>query len=243
MRKPLALAVLLAASCSALSSVALAAPQFSGINQLTFHQEKNNKAFVGNGFLIRHQGKIYAVTVKHALLEAKTPAMTHVTLDGHVKGWRIHPNQSPEKAVVLGKLLNANPDEAIDMQVLSKDWLVFEVVENKSPLAVLSLRNTPITTGETLTAYGCSYANKQQCSQDRYAGTYLSTDGNNLRMAIPDLNLGQLRGLSGSPVLDNNHQVVGIVSNVLPATSGNGFDFAPASLAYLREVLEKLSAQ
>lgn len=214
--------------------------QVSGINQVTFHESAYNKAFAGNGFLIRYQGKVYAVTVKHTLLEAKTPAMQSVHIDGHVSGWQIHPNHQPEKSVVLGKLLNGSEQEKLDMNILQKDWLVFEVKENHSDLTVLTLREDPLSTGDTLTAYGCSYANANGCVQDSYAGRYINLEGNNLRIAMADLELGELRGLSGSPVLDQNNQVVGIVSNVLRSQDGKGFDFAPANLSYLKEVLATL---
>lgn len=213
------------------------ATQYSGINKITFTESKYNKDFVGNGFLIEHLDKLYAVTVKHTLLEARSPKMSNVVLTPHIKDWIIHPNQSPKEYVRLGKLINANQHEAIDMKVLEKDWLVFEVLENKSSLQVLKLRETPLRKGENLSAYGCSYANKATCTQDSYRGEYMQSENNNLRVSMPDLDLTKLRGLSGSPVLDSNGQVVGIVSNVLQSKSGKGFDFAPANLNYLRSVL------
>lgn len=218
----------------------LAKEQFSGINQLSFFDPQYNKEFVGNGFLINYQNKTYAVTVKHALLEAKTPTLTHVDTKEHIKEWRIHPNQSSDKYVKLGRLINSNDQEKIDMAILQKDWLVFDVLENRSSLSVLTLRDTPLEKGEKVTAYGCSYANKSMCTQDIYQGTYLAKEAQNLRIAMPTLELNKLRGLSGSPVLDSQNRVVGIVSNVLKSKSGKGFDFAPASIDYLQQVLSTI---
>lgn len=218
----------------------MAMEQLSGINQVTFHDEQYSKAFVGNGFLIKHQSKVYAVTVKHTLLEARTPDMDSVSLSEHVSDWRIHPNHRPDHAVVLGDLLNRADDEKLDMAILQKDWLVFEVKENNSNLSVLTLRHTPLKSGETLTAYGCSYAKAKTCKQDTYQGQFISIEGANLRMSLANMQPGELRGLSGSPVVDENNQLVGIVSNVLRSKSGEGFDFAPASLEYLRQILSKL---
>lgn len=222
------------------SSQAADKQQFSGINKLTFNNDKYSKNFVGNGFLIQHNHQLYAVTVKHALLEAQTPEMKTVSIKDHINSWQVHPNKQPEQTIVLGELINEDLAEAIDMKVLSKDWLVFQVKENNSPLIPLTLRNTPVEKGETLTAYGCSYANKETCVQDEYKGTFVSADHNNLRINMPELDLSKLRGLSGSPVLDNNNQVVGIVSNVLKSTSGEGFDFAPATLNYLISTLNAI---
>ena len=216
--------------------------QFSGINKITFNDNAYSKSFVGNGFLINYQDKVYAVTVKHTLLEARTPKMKHVDIEQHVKEWIIHPNKSPQLYIKLGKLLNANASETIDIKVLSNDWLVFEVLENKSKLKILSLRKAPLKAGETLTAFGCSYANKATCEQDIYQGSFIANEPNNLRVSMPDLDLSKLKGLSGSPVLDKNNQVVGIVSNIMKSTSGEGFDFAPANLNYLLAILQNITS-
>lgn len=58
---------------------------------------------------------------------------------------------------------------------------------------------------------------------------------------MANMELSKLTGLSGSPVVDKNRQLVGIVSNVMKSSSGDGFDFAPASTDYLIEVLDKLA--
>jgi len=207
---------------------------------VTFHDEKNNKFFVGNGFLVKHRGSTYAVTVKHALLELKKPSMNSVNIAEHVNRWQIHPNMQADQSVVLGKLLNHDNSEKLDMAILQKDWLVFEIENNNSDLTVLTLRDSALEKGETLTAYGCSYANKPTCQQDSYAGTFIKMDGANLRMSLKDMNPSALRGLSGSPVLDANGQVVGIVSNIMPSESGEGLDFTPANLNYLRDIIKPL---
>lgn len=230
--------------CTLLASFSFsnwAVEQISGINRLTFFNEANNKDFVGNGFLVRYQGKTYGVTVKHTLLEAKTNQMQTVDISNHIRQWQIHPNGKPEQAITLGKLINSDTTEAIDINILSKDWLIFEVNYNPSALKVLEIRRTPLQKDEPVTAYGCSYVNKTTCIQDAYPGLFIHYESNNLRVKMDTLELNKLRGLSGSPVLDKQGKLVGIVSNVLPALSGQGFDFAPASLDYLLQVLDKTS--
>ena len=212
--------------------------QFSGINQVTFNNEEYNNAFAGNAFLISFKGKLFAVTVKHALFIAKTPKLTSVYLQDELKEWRIHPNKNSNSYVILGNLLNADKTELIDEKVLFKDWLVFEVKNNNSNLAILELRDTPLEPGELLTAYGCTYANQKTCSLDEYQGNFIEAKGSNLKVTKPYSD--SINGLSGSPVLDKHNKVVGIVSQVLKSTSGEGFDLVPASLTYLREILNKL---
>jgi len=232
--------VLMVLFCFSMTQSLYADEYYSGVNQLKFFNEKYDKSFVGNGFLIRHKDKLYAVTVKHALLEAKTPSMTAVTISKQIKQWRIHPNNKPEQYIELGRLINQDVNEKIDMKVLTKDWLVFEVKENKSPLKVLSLRESPVQQGETLTAIGCSYQKKSICTQDKLVGSFIAYDTYNLRIKLPSFELSSLRGFSGSPVVDKDNNVVGMVSNVLRSKSGPGFDFAPVSLDYLLTILNSV---
>ncbi|WP_448550523.1 hypothetical protein [Thalassotalea fusca] len=46
--------------------------QFSGINQVKFNNAEYDNAFAGNAFLISFNEKLFAVTVKHALMVEKT---------------------------------------------------------------------------------------------------------------------------------------------------------------------------
>ncbi|WP_185964435.1 trypsin-like peptidase domain-containing protein [Aliikangiella marina] len=221
-----------------LSSLVTKATVFSGVNRIEFNDPQYNKAFVGNGFLIEFENKTYAVTVKHTLLEAKTPKLTHIDFSHLISAWYIHPLREPQRFVKLGRLINRDPKEPIDMKILQKDWLVFEVEENNSDLSILKLRTSQIQPGETLTAYGCSYAKQRECYLDDYQFNFIENDQHNLRLTMGDRKMGALRGLSGSPVLDKDNQVVGIVSNILKKKSAEGFDFAPANLNYLLSVLK-----
>jgi len=101
--------------------------QLSGINQVSFNNAKYNNEFSGNAFLINFKDKLFAVTVKHALMVAKTPSLTSVYLQDELKEWRIHPNKNSNSYVILGNLLNADKTEMIDEKIMLKDWLVFEV--------------------------------------------------------------------------------------------------------------------
>jgi S1-C subfamily serine protease len=212
-------------------------PRISGVNNIEFQQQEYNKAFAGNGFLIEHNDKVYAVTVKHVLFEAKTPDMKHVWLADNLKQWRIHPNKDANNYIQLGNLINANKNEEIDGDILQKDWLLFEVEENNSSLTPLTIRRSSLETGEKLRAIGCSYVNKDTCDQDTYTGTFKSYAEHNLRIDLGDTPIARLRGLSGSPVVDEHNHLVGIVSNVLPAEGATGLDFAPAKLDYLFSIL------
>jgi hypothetical protein len=212
-------------------------PTISGINNVAFKQSKFDQNFAGNGFLIEHKQKIYAVTVKHVLLEAKTNKMKTVWLRDELKSWKIHPNNDETKFVQLGRLINSDRSEKIDIQTLQKDWLLFEVKDNQSDFVPLKIRTQPLAPKEQVTALGCSYANQLQCSQDSYIGYLKSYDRYNLRVHLQGIKSLNLAGLSGSPVVDKNMNLVGIVSNILPSSDGKDLDFAPARLDYLLSIL------
>lgn len=150
----------------------LSAHQLSGVNQLT--KDNVTKTFVGNAFLLQYQDNIYALTVKHVLLEARIAEMQSVSVKEHITQWQIGANNANDDPVVLGKLLNEDPGEKLDMAILEKDWLVFEVHQRPTFLTPLTPRQTPIEAGEELTAYGCTYANQAICQQDAYTGHFLT---------------------------------------------------------------------
>lgn len=214
-------------------------PQISAVNQVRFVDSRfDAESFVGNGFLLNYRSRTYAVTAKHVLLMAKTDAMKTIELDGQLKSWRMQVNGDPSQYIELGRLINTDPKEALDMTVIERDWLVFEVRENRSKLVPLTLsENEKAAPGDVLYAIGCSYARQKKCRQDSYSGRLLAYAPHNLLVQLDDVE-SELGGLSGAPVVDAKQGLVGIVSNFMPNPNGKGDVFAPASLDYLRAVLE-----
>ena len=129
----------------------------------------------------------------------------------------------------MGSLLNADPSEKLDINVLKDDWLLFEVEQNNSDLQVLKLSQEKLSTNQRLTAFGCSYDNQKSCIQSKYSGQYVKSLDNNLliNLEMPDDEVNTLRGLSGAPVLNNKNEVVGIVSNIIPDKDSGEVYFAP----------------
>jgi len=225
-------------------------PQISAVNHVRFIDSKFDAAgFVGNGFLLSYLNRSYAVTAAHVLLMAKTDAMKSIELNGQLKSWRMQVNGDATQYVELGRLVNSDAKEALNMKVIERDWLVFEVKENHSNLVPLIMRegsrallgtardDTKPLAGEVLYAIGCSYARQEKCQQDAYSGTLLAHAANNLLVQLDDTK-SDLGGLSGAPVVDAQQRLVGIVSNFMPNPNGKGDVFAPANLDYLRAMLK-----
>ncbi|MEZ5472530.1 MAG: trypsin-like peptidase domain-containing protein [Marinicella sp.] len=210
--------------------------RYSAANQITFHNGVT-KDFVGSGFIIKHRNKTYAITAKHVLLETMDQGVNSIDIQEQVKQWQLAPFNEDTGVVKLGQLLNANQQEALDIKVLQDDWLVFEVLTNDSTLKTLKPANKPLKSGDTISVYGCNYSNQKNCQQQHYKGTFEREADANLLIKLELDDLSQLRGLSGAPVLNSNHEVVGIVSNVLPDEVNGGFYFAPFNIEAVKSFL------
>jgi len=219
-------------------------PIYSAANNITFTNTKENKSFVGNGFLIDHRNKTYAVTAKHVLFEAQKSGIKSVDIETFIMSWRLKPFNSKSGEILLGKLINADSSEKLDMAVLQNDWLLFEVKENNSALRPLKLASEELKIDQKIIAYGCTYINQNDCKQNNYSGKYVKSQNNNLlidlEMSSEELNT--LRGLSGAPVVNSKNEVVGIVSNIIPDQESGTVYFAPFTIVPVLNYLNKINS-
>jgi len=216
---------------------------YSAANNITFTNTKENKSFVGNGFLISHKDKIYAVTAKHVLIETQKSGIKTIDIKGYFDNWSLKPFNSDSEEVILGVLLNTDGSEKLDMAVLQDDWLIFEVKENNSQLQVLKLSNQLLKADQSVNAYGCTYGNQKYCQQNEYSGKYVKSLDNNLLIEL-DMEkdkLNTLRGLSGAPVLNSRKEVVGIVSNIIPDIETDKLYFAPFTIQPVVKYLNNIN--
>lgn len=232
------IAILLTTACGPIWAGQPSA-RYSAANVITFSASAQTRDFVGSGFLLHHQGKVYAVTAKHVLLAVMDQGIEHIDPLQHISQWQLQPFNETSGDVTLGQLLNANPDEALDIAVLQDDWLLFEVATNESALQPVSIATEPLKAGEAVHVYGCYYSNQDSCQQEHISGEFVSQNGVNLMIRLNDHQPGTLRGLSGAPVLNARHEVVGIVSNVMPGESGELL-FAPFTIQPVLDFLQSL---
>ena len=212
---------------------------YSAANQVKYYLNDAEQNFLGNGFLVEVNHKTYAVTAKHVLLEAKKNGITHLSISEQVKQWHLVPFGQESEYVKLGDLINKNKAEIIGMDSLLNDWLVFEVQENKSSLKILSFAETELTPGDKVFAYGCTYANQEDCIQKKYTGIYKGSKGGNLMVKLDVENLFLLRGLSGGPVVNSHDQVVALVSNIIEDEEQGEMYFAPFDISMVKDYLAK----
>ncbi len=214
--------------------------RYSAANSITFKNTAVTKDFVGSGFLLEHNKKSYAVTAKHVLLETMDQGISHVFLEDHIAKWQLRPFNEDTGVVKLGRLMNANNTEEVGIAALQDDWLLFEVSSNHSSLKPLQVAQSKPVAGQEVFVHGCNYSNQNTCQQESLSGKYVKSTDVNLLIKLETQDLGQLRGLSGAPVLNSDDEVIGIVSNVIPDKEQGGVYFAPFVIKPVSEYLNAL---
>jgi hypothetical protein len=208
------------------------------VNKIEFVDSKYDQPKFSCGFLLAYNKDTFAITARHILKVIKTDDMKVVSLEPAIKSWSLYPLTKPAELVVTDKLVNENKAEPLEAKATyDNDWLLFSIKENHAAVRPLQVRTTPLNPGEKL--YVVGWTRKMESGEQRvYEFEYYKTIGN--RILLKDLIVPeQFGGLSGAPVVDEQGQVVGLVSNgtVDPAT--NKKYFSPCAINSVITFLEK----
>ncbi|MBN1822315.1 MAG: trypsin-like peptidase domain-containing protein [Prolixibacteraceae bacterium] len=166
---------------------------------------------IGNAFLIDTGSDTLAITCKHIFMLFREETDNTINLGDNFRKWEIFPKGKPDKSISLGALLNENRNEETgDFNTLkSRDWLIFRVA-GTDDFTPLKIRPRPVSEGEIVYAVGWAYKQttekpslvKMQVYRNEGPYFYVNTLIRNVDPA----------GRSGSPVIDKNGYLVGIVS-------------------------------
>ncbi|HPF51581.1 MAG TPA: serine protease [Draconibacterium sp.] len=166
---------------------------------------------IGNAFLIETGSDTLAVTCKHIFMLFRTETNNKIDLNDNFRSWKIYPKGKAEKSLLLGSLINKNKDEETgEFNTLKvRDWIIFRLKE-KSEFTPLKIRTSPLREGEIVYAVGWAFKQhtefpslvKMQVYKNFGVYFYVNTLTQNVDHA----------GRSGSPVIDKNGYLVGIVS-------------------------------
>ncbi|MBU2428497.1 MAG: serine protease, partial [Gammaproteobacteria bacterium] len=209
----------------------------SGVNDVTFGANNHND-HLGNGFVLEYQGRYFGVTAKHVLLMTKNTGAKGTEIPAQTQ-WVLRNKGSADLVQPFGKALNTSANEALDMKVLERDSLVFELGEVPAGFVALKLASKAVAIGDELTAVGCSYDAPADCRGERFSGKVVEFKAPNVLVDLGKTDLRKLFGLSGAPVLNASGELAGIVSQSLPDKSGVE-RIAYADLNYLRQVLQQV---
>ena len=236
----IALMLLLFANCFAQEKTSI--KKFEGLallNKIDFIDSKYDQQKFSCAFLLKFKNDTFGVTAKHLLKFIKSDQMKGVSFENGIKKWSLYSLNKPSENVIVDKLLNENKEEpTLEKSTYEDDWLVFSIKENHSKTKALNIRETPLIKGEKL--YVVGWTRKMDSGEQRvYEFEYNKTIGKRILLkdiVVPD----QFGGLSGAPVVDENGNVVGIVSGkTIDPDSGKSY-FSPCSVIGLQTFLEKL---
>ncbi len=191
--------------------------------------------YAATGFLIDTGEDTLAVTAKHVLWIAKTTTMNAVDLQGKLDRWVMHPKGSVEDSVVIGKLINEDPEEFLngpESTITQRDWIVFTTSYVSPKVQPLKPRYAEIVPGEKVYYAGCPY-NDEQCIIS--TGTVLEVEGN--RIVFSKMAGTNIAGASGSPIFDEKGMLVGILGGAATAKSTGEDALYGTSTHYLKRIL------
>lgn len=192
------------------------------------------KDLPGNGFLISIGNETYAITCKHTLWVNRTNNSKINEIYSQVKEWKMYVLQDTSQYLILGNLINLDINEYLSERNTDYDYLVFEVKENHSNIKPIRISVLHANKGDTINAIGWTYMYKKSAPKvysmivDKYYGSSIYASS-----IVPQ----NEAGLSGSPVINKNNELIGIVSSAKFDFSNGNWYSAPCSSDYLWKVL------
>lgn len=207
------------------------------VNKIEFNDKQLDQQRFGCAFLLQYNNEIFAVTAKHLLQVIKPKEMKTLSFKSHIKSWSLYVLDKKSELVRTDSLLNENKSENLnDKSSYNNDWLVFSIKNNDTKVKALSIRKTPLTVGEKLYVIGWTRT-MESGPQRVYEFEYYKTIKNRILLkdiAVPD----KFGGLSGAPVVDENGELVGVVSNGTEDPDTKKKYFSPCTLDGLISFLD-----
>jgi len=212
-------------------------PDFALTNKISFTDTTFTD--IANSFLVDTGLDTVGVSCKHIFIAFENRlGLKNIDLGEKFNYWKLYPKNNREKVVSIKKLINKNPNEQIGQfnTLKVRDWIIFEIEKKAANLYPLKIRYSPIKTNEIVYAVGWGTKQKDttkpaliklQCIDNLGDYYYLKT----LKTKT------QPHGRSGSPVIDKNGYLVGIVSGA------EGNLAVIGSVNYLKKMFEKYNVE
>lgn len=190
-------------------------PDFALSNDVVFHD--TTFSMLANGFLLDTGADTAGITCKHIFMVFQNQRGTStIALGDDFVGWSLRSSRDTTRVVPLGRLINEDPGEPVGdfAGIKSRDWLLFEPAGWSEGVYPLKVRYTPLEVGDTIHAVGRNLAGRHDRDPTirplrvfRVEPTYYYVQPLN-----PALEPGHT---SGSPVIDENGYLVGLVSGAV----------------------------
>ena len=142
----------------------------------------------------------------------KNNDLSTIDLGNDFISWSIYPKGQIEKNIQLSQLINKNINEPIgEFNTLKdRDWIIFKISHTNNSIYPLKIRTTPLKIGEFVYSVGWGKEQTTKFPSFKKMKTYKNL-GNYYYILTETKNVNPV-GRSGSPVIDSNGYLVGIVS-------------------------------
>lgn len=184
-------------------------PKIAVVNQIDY--EDKHHPVAGCGCLLEVGDEVLAATAKHVLTHFKSAQMDSVDFEGTLKSWKMFPKDRPSDVVVVGELINRDPDESLQGIPCGKDWLLFTIQNRSESIQPLRIRTTPLVKGEPVYVIGWRYT-ERECPQIVFDGVFVRSEKDSVCITVEKLIDNTIPGLSGSPVIDGKGYLIGLMS-------------------------------
>jgi len=185
-------------------------PNFALTNTIKFKDTVYQN--IANSFIVDTGYDTIAISCKHIFMVFKNNNLSTIDLGNDFISWSMYPKGQIEKNVQLSQLINENNNEPIgEFNTLkNRDWIIFKVSNLNNDIYPLKIRTTPLKKGEFVYAFGWGHEQtskfpsliKMKMYENLGNYYYVLTETKNINSA----------GRSGSPIIDSNGYLVGIVS-------------------------------
>ena len=212
-------------------------PNFALTNEISFKDTTYKN--LANSFLIDTGYDTLGISCKHIFMVFQYPVgLKSIDLGKDFNYWKLYPRNDTEKDIVIKRLINTDSLEIIGQfnTLKVRDWILFEIDKKDLDLYPLKIRYSPVKTNEIIYAVG--WGTKQE-DNSQYALTKLKC-----YMNLGDYFYTQTlstdihpAGRSGSPVIDKNGYLVGIVSGA------EGKFGVIGSVNYLKTMMDKYNIE
>jgi hypothetical protein len=188
---------------------------------------------IANSFLVNTGYDTIAVSCKHLFMLFRNNGLNTIDLGKDILTWQAYPKGQNNINVQIGKLINSNKSEEIgEFNTLKdRDWIIFKINRKHDSIYPLKIRINPINKGEII--YAVSWGIKQASKTPSLIKMQMYQNlGNYYYVQTLTKNINP-EGRSGSPVIDKNGYLVGIISGA------EGKFGVIGSVTYLKKLFDK----
>ncbi|QHT66138.1 tetratricopeptide repeat protein [Rhodocytophaga rosea] len=193
--------------------------------------------YAATGFLIDTGTDTLAVTAKHVLWIAKTKAMNRVDMGNSLQKWLMHPKNNLADSVVIDRLLNADTSEVLQgpaSTITQRDWLVFSTSYHSPAIQPLKPRYSKVNPGEKIYIFASPYEEKSSITIETRVIEAMGT-----RIIIDIDSTFKVGGASGSPIVDENGYLIGILGGSSVSRKTGKPAIYAISTHYLQKALDQ----